>query len=49
MYKLIRPLFFQFDPEKIHHFVTAGLKRFNRFPGAAAVSRTFFTIENSAL
>jgi len=49
MYKLIRPLFFQFDPEKIHHFVTAGLKLFNRLPGAAALSRTVFSIENSVL
>lgn len=49
MYKLIRPLFFQFDPEKIHHFVTESLKRFNRFPGAAALSRAVFSIENLAL
>ncbi len=49
MYKLIRPLFFQFDPEKIHHFVTGSLKRFNRFPGVAALSRAVFSIENLAL
>ncbi len=49
MYKLIRPLFFQFDPEKIHHIVTANLKRFNRFPGFGKLSRTVFTIENPKL
>lgn len=49
MYKFVRPLFFQFDPEKIHHFVTASLKRFNRFPGAAKLSRTVFSVENSKL
>jgi len=49
MYKLIRPLFFLLDPEKIHHFVTRSLKRFNRFSGAAALSRTVFSIENSVL
>jgi len=49
MYKLIRPLFFQFDPEKIHHFVTASLKRFNRLPGSAALSRAVFSIENLVL
>ncbi|MEX8548632.1 MAG: quinone-dependent dihydroorotate dehydrogenase [Mucilaginibacter sp.] len=49
MYKLIRPLFFQFDPEKIHHFVTAGLKSVNKFPGAAAISRAVFSIENPKL
>ncbi|WP_299288143.1 quinone-dependent dihydroorotate dehydrogenase [uncultured Mucilaginibacter sp.] len=49
MYKLIRPLFFQFDPEKIHHFVTTSLKSFNRFPGVAKLSRTVFTLENPSL
>jgi dihydroorotate dehydrogenase len=49
MYKLIRPLFFQFDPEKIHHFVVRSLKRFNRIPGGAKLSRAVFTIQNSKL
>lgn len=49
MYKLIRPLFFQFNPEKIHHFVTRSLKRFNRLPGGAKFSRAFFTVENPEL
>lgn len=49
MYKLIRPLFFQFDPEKIHHFVTRGLKLFNQFPGGPKISRAVFTVENPKL
>ena len=49
MYKLIRPLFFQFDPEKIHHFVVRSLKRFNQIPGGAALSRAVFTVENPKL
>ncbi|MGI4020004.1 MAG: quinone-dependent dihydroorotate dehydrogenase [Janthinobacterium lividum] len=49
MYKLLRPLFFQFDPEKIHHFVTRSLKRFNKFPGGSKLSRAVFSIENSKL
>ncbi|MGI4727993.1 MAG: quinone-dependent dihydroorotate dehydrogenase [Janthinobacterium lividum] len=49
MYKFIRPLFFQFDPEKIHHFVTRSLKRFNRIPGGKKLSRAVFSIENSGL
>jgi dihydroorotate dehydrogenase len=49
MYKLIRPLFFRFDPEKIHHFVTRSLIRFNRFPGASALSRAVFTVQNPKL
>ncbi len=49
MYKLIRPLFFQFDTEKIHHFVTRGLKLFNQFPGGPKLSRAVFTVENPKL
>ncbi|MGI4751292.1 MAG: quinone-dependent dihydroorotate dehydrogenase [Janthinobacterium lividum] len=49
MYKLIRPLFFSFDPEKIHHFITRSLKRLNLIPGGAVVSRAVFSIENLAL
>lgn len=49
MYKLIRPLFFQFDPEKIHHFVTQSLKIFNKFPGGAKLSRAVFTVKNAKL
>ncbi len=49
MYKLIRPLFFAFDPEKIHHFVTKSLKSFNKVPGGKNLSRAVFTIENSKL
>ncbi|RYE27825.1 MAG: quinone-dependent dihydroorotate dehydrogenase [Sphingobacteriaceae bacterium] len=49
MYKLLRPVFFQFDPEKIHHFVTRSLKRFNRIPGGSKLSRAVFTVENSGL
>lgn len=49
MYKLIRPFFFQFDPEKIHHFVTRGLQLFSRFPGGPKLSRAVFSIENPVL
>jgi dihydroorotate dehydrogenase len=30
MYFLLKPILFQFDPEKVHYFVTRNLKRFNR-------------------
>ncbi|RYG50940.1 MAG: quinone-dependent dihydroorotate dehydrogenase [Chitinophagaceae bacterium] len=34
MYSLLKPLLFQFDPEKVHYFVTANLKRVNKlWPG----------------
>ncbi|WP_428329135.1 quinone-dependent dihydroorotate dehydrogenase [Mucilaginibacter sp.] len=49
MYFLIKPLLFQFDPERVHYFVTANLKRFNRFPGGAAISRALWDVKDAAL
>jgi dihydroorotate dehydrogenase len=49
MYSLIKPLLFQFDPENIHYFVTRNLKRFNRFPGGAALSRTIWDLKDQRL
>jgi len=49
MYSLIKPLLFKFDPEKVHYFVTANLKRFNRFPGGAALSRLLWDVEGVRL
>jgi len=49
MYFLIKPILFQFDPEKVHHFVTAGLRRVNRFPGGAALSRSVWDFEDKRL
>ncbi len=49
MYKIFRPLFFQFDPEKIHHFVTQSLKLFNRVPGGSKLSNAVFSIEKPEL
>ena len=33
MYQLIKPVFFQFDPERMHHFVTASLRFAQKVPG----------------
>lgn len=49
MYSLIKPLLFKFDPEKVHYFVTANLKRFNRFPGGAALSRSLWDVNDKGL
>ena len=49
MYFLLRPLLFKFDPERIHYAVTANLKRFNKFPGGAALSRTLWALEDPRL
>jgi len=49
MYFLIKPILFKFDPERVHHFVTANLKRVNRFWGGAALSRTLWDLEDARL
>ncbi|HVW12566.1 MAG TPA: quinone-dependent dihydroorotate dehydrogenase [Mucilaginibacter sp.] len=49
MYPLIKPILFKFDPEKVHYFVTRNLKRFNRFPGGARISRALWDFESRKL
>ncbi len=41
MYKsIIKPLFFKFDPEKVHHFTFSSLKFINRIPGVSAIIKS---------
>jgi dihydroorotate dehydrogenase len=49
MYSLLKPILFQFDPEKVHYFVTRNLKRFNKFPGGSSLSRTLWTVNDKRL
>ncbi|HEY8927988.1 MAG TPA: quinone-dependent dihydroorotate dehydrogenase [Mucilaginibacter sp.] len=49
MYQLIKPLLFKFDPEKVHYWVTANLKRFNKLPGGASLIRTIWKVEDPKL
>jgi dihydroorotate dehydrogenase len=50
MYKqLIKPVFFQIDPEKIHHRVFNLLKIIHRFPIAGYLIRKFYTVEDPRL
>ena len=49
MYSLIKPILFKFDPEKVHYFVTRNLKRFNSFPGGAALSRAIWALKDDRL
>ncbi|OCX52900.1 dihydroorotate dehydrogenase (quinone) [Mucilaginibacter sp. PPCGB 2223] len=49
MYRLIKPILFKFDPEKVHHFVVRNLKRVNRFPGGSALSRAIWTYDDERL
>jgi len=49
MYFLLKPILFKFDPEKVHYFVTRNLKRFNHFPGGAALSRAIWAMNDPRL
>ncbi|GAA3621921.1 quinone-dependent dihydroorotate dehydrogenase [Flavivirga jejuensis] len=50
MYKLLlRPLFFLFDPEKIHHFTFSLIKFTSKIPGLKAVFRSLYTVEDVRL
>jgi len=47
--KIIRPIFFLFDPEKIHHFTFFLLKTLHKIPGIRSLFQTLFTYENKNL
>ena len=50
MYKeLLRPIFFSFDPEKIHHFTFSLIKITSKIPGFEALYRSLYVIENQKL
>jgi dihydroorotate dehydrogenase len=50
VYKLLlRPLFFLFDPEKIHYFTFSLVKFTSKIPGVAALYRSLFLIEDAKL
>lgn len=50
MYQLIKPLFFQFDPEKVHYFVVKRLKWFHdHFPLGQTILRSSFDVNIKGL
>jgi len=50
MYKLLlRPFFFLFDPEKIHHFTFSLIKFTSRIPGVTSIFRSLYVIEDKKL
>lgn len=50
MYKaLLRPLFFAFDPEKIHHFTFCLIKITCKIPGIPALYRGMYAVEDKRL
>ena len=50
MYKqLIRPLFFLFDPEKIHYFTFSLVRFTSKIPGLASVFRSLYLVNDTRL
>ncbi len=50
MYKsIIKPILFQFDPEKVHHFVFFSLKFAFKIPGIAVLATKLFKINSPKL
>ncbi len=50
MYRLIKPIFFQFDPEKVHYFVVKRLKWFHEhFPLGQTILRSSFDVKIKGL
>ncbi|MCF8714958.1 quinone-dependent dihydroorotate dehydrogenase [Joostella atrarenae] len=50
MYKLlIRPLFFLFDPEDVHHFTVWAVRFVNKIPGVSSLIRACFVVEDERL
>lgn len=50
MYKtLLKPLFFLFDPEIIHHKVFSIIKALHKLPGSAAATRSLFVVKDKRL
>ncbi len=50
MYRFVKPVFFRFDPEKVHHFVAERLKWFNDyFPLGKTILRGSFDVHIKGL
>lgn len=50
MYKLlIRPILFQFDPEKVHYFTFSAIRFIHKIPGVSALIRAFFKVNDERL
>ncbi|ADY52050.1 dihydroorotate dehydrogenase [Pseudopedobacter saltans DSM 12145] len=49
MYQFLKPIFFQFDPEKIHHFVTGTLQTVQKIWGLPKVIKGSFKYEHPSL
>lgn len=49
MYKLVKPLFFQLDPESAHYTVTGALRNFQKVWGAKKLLKSIYGLEDPRL
>jgi len=50
MYKsIIRPILFQFDPEKVHYFTFSLIRTLSKIPGVKSIFRSLYLIEDKRL
>lgn len=50
MYKLLlRPLLFQFDPEKVHYFTFDLIRNVSRIPGMKSIFRSLYRVDHPSL
>ena len=50
MYKLlIRPIFFWFDPEEIHHFTFSMIRTLSKIPGFSSIFRSLYEVNDKRL
>jgi dihydroorotate dehydrogenase len=47
--RIIKPVFFLWEPERIHHIVFRGIAVLFRIPGVAAITRSMFTVQDKRL
>ncbi|NIJ44709.1 dihydroorotate dehydrogenase [Wenyingzhuangia heitensis] len=46
---IIRPIFFQFDPEKVHYFTFDMIKILSKIPGVSALTRSIYKVDDVKL
>ncbi|WP_375238819.1 quinone-dependent dihydroorotate dehydrogenase [Aurantibacter sp.] len=50
MYKsILRPIFFSFDPEKIHYFTFSLIRFFSKIPGMTSLFRSLYMVNDKSL
>lgn len=47
--KLIRPLLFRCDPERVHHFTFSMLRTINRIPFVSSIIRSYYVMDDKKL